>query len=123
MTQALQQTLFTDEELARITIPFSDKVSSSDEWERRKARIGIMRADLTKWLKTDERGFPTMEPYRGVPDAPLMRFNDALSSKEYDYWVHFFVYDEFFEQIWRPEYTTRDISILSKFRGAFRLQR
>ena len=122
MRRAIEQQLFSEEELSRYidtSVSSERSILRHELWEQEKRRLGIMRVDLTKDLIKDENGFPIIEPYFGIPDAPLINFGAALSSEEYNFWVHFFIYDACFEQIWNPRYTERDLTILSKFSGTF----
>ena len=89
------------------------------EWELRKKRLGIMRADLSNQLKCSDDGCPIISPVFVTPEHPPLDFKAALASNSYDFWVHFFIDDVCFEQIWSPQYTERDIQILCKFKGMF----
>ena len=101
-----------------ISPAFSRKKNHA-EWEIRKSRLGVIRADLSDKITLSEEGCPTIMPYFGVPDCPLVDFKEALASDNYEQWPHFFIDDVFFEQIWEPRYTERDIEKLAKFRGVF----
>jgi len=114
-----QLTLFSEKELAKMISPAFPKKRNHVEWELRKSRLGAVRADLSKNLILSDEGCPIIKPFFGVPDYPLIDFKEALSSKDYPYWVHFFIDDVNFEQIWHPQYTERDIEILIKFKGIF----
>ena len=67
----------------------------------------------------NDEGCPIISPYFGIPDSPLVDFKEAMSSDDFMKWVHFFIDDVFFEQIWNPKYTERDIEKLTKFNGTF----
>ena len=114
-----QLSLFSEKELAKMISPAFAKKKNHIEWDLRKSRLGAVRADLSKNLILSEEGCPIIKPFFGVPDYPLIDFKEALSSKDYLYWVHFFIDDVNFEQIWHPQYTERDIEILIKYKGIF----
>ena len=114
-----QPSLFSESELAKMISPTFSRKKNQAEWNLRVNRLGAVRADLSKDLHLSEEGCPTIQPYFGVPEYPLINFKEALSANCYDYWVHWFIDDVFFEQIWNPKYTERDIEILCKFRGMF----
>jgi len=111
--------LFSEKELARMISPALSKKRNHAEWELRKRRLGVVRADISKDLILSDEGCPIINPYFGIPECPLLDFKEALASINYDYWVHFFIDDVFFEQIWNPKYTERDIEILVRFNGTF----
>ena len=58
--------------------------------------------------------FPVIEPTYWVPNR-LISFSKAVSSKDYDQWVHFFEDDYLFERIWRNP--KRYLEILMRFNG------
>ena len=114
-----QLSLFSEKELTKMISPSFPRKRNRAEWELRKNRLGAVRADLSIGLELSEEGCPIIKPYFGVPDYPMIDFKEALHSKCYEYWVHFFIDDIFFEQIWNPKYTDRDIEILTKYKGTF----
>lgn len=114
-----QLSLFSERELTNMISPSFSRKKNRIEWELRKSRLGAVRADISKNLQLSEEGCPIIKPYFGVPESPLIDFKEALSSDNYDYWVHYFIDDIFFEQIWNPRYTERDIKILTRFNGMF----
>ena len=114
-----QLSFLSESELAKMISPDFPRLKNRAEWELRKSRLGVIRADLTKNLLLSERGCPIIKPYFGIPDSPLIDFKEALASNSYNYWVHFFIDDVSFEQIWNPRYTNRDIEILSRYCGVF----
>lgn len=81
--------------------------------------LGAIRADLSKDLKLTEEGCPILEPCYEAPNFPLLDFKAALAIDNRDYWIHFFIDDIFFEQLWNPRFTDRDILLLSEFEGCF----
>ena len=97
-----QPSLFSEYELAKMISP------NQAEWNLRVSRLGAVRADLSKDLHLSEEGCPTIQPYFGIPEHPLINFKEALSANCYAYWIHWFIDDVFFEQIWNPKYTERD---------------
>ena len=105
--------------MVKMISPAYPRKKNRSEWELRKSRLGAVRADLSKNLFFSEEGCPTINPFYGIPEVPIIDFKAALASDNYDYWVHFFIDDVCFEQIWSPKYTERDIEILTKFRGTF----
>ncbi len=58
--------------------------------------------------------FPVIAPNSYTPNR-LVRFSRAISSKDYDQWVHFFEDDYQFERLWRNP--RRYLPILRKFNG------
>ncbi len=114
-----QLSCFSEAELVKMISPQFSRQKHRAERNLRKSRLGIIRADLTEDLEKTDNGFPIIKPLFGYPQYPLIDFKEALRIKEYDYWVHWFIDDLCFEQIWNPRYTERDLSILSRFKGAF----
>lgn len=114
-----QLSLFSETELVRMISPAFSRKKNQAEWELRKSRLGVIRADLSKELLLSDEGCPIIKPYFGTPEDPLVDFKNALVLGNYDFWVHFFIDDVLFEQIWNPKYTERDIEILTKFNGVF----
>jgi hypothetical protein len=114
-----QLSMYSESELAKMISPAFSRKKNQAEWNLRVNRLGAVRADLSKDLLLSEEGCPTILPYFGIPEYPLINFKEALSTDNYDYWVHFFIDDVFFEQIWNPKYSERDIEILRRFRGMF----
>ena len=119
MRDAIQLKLFTEEELSALAIAPTAAYTQQKEWEKRKSRLGIMRVDLSMNLEKDDNGYPIVKPYYGIPDAPLINFKEALAAENHNHWVHFFIDDCLLEQIWTPQYTERDLEILSRFKGTF----
>ena len=115
-----QPSLFSESELAKMISPTFSRKKNQAEWNLRVNRLGAVRADLSKDLHLTEEGCPTiLARILEYLNIPLINFKEALSANCYDYWVHFFIDDVFFEQIWNPKYTERDIKILCKFKGMF----
>ena len=114
-----QLSLFSESEQAKMISPAFSRKKNQAEWNLRVNRLGAVRADLSKDLQLSDEGCPTIQPYFGTPQYPLINFKEAMSADSYDYWIHFFIDDVFFEQIWNPKYTARDIEILCKFKGLF----
>ena len=119
MKEAIQLNLFTVEELSALATTPIDADTQRKEWRKRKLRLGIMRVDLSRNLEKDGNGYPIVKPYYGIPDAPLINFKEALATENHNHWVHFFIDDCLLEQIWIPQYTERDLEILSRFKGTF----
>ena len=44
--------------------------------------------------------FPVLKPTYCIPNR-LLTFSKAVSSKDYDYWVHFYEDDYLFERLWQ----------------------
>lgn len=65
------------------------KKKNQAEWELRKNRLGVVRADLSKGLQTTDEECPILKPYFGIPDCPLIDFKESLASNVYDDWIHF----------------------------------
>lgn len=114
-----QLSFYSEAELAKMISPTFSRKKNQAEWELRKNRLGAVRADLSKTLTLSDEGCPIIAPYFGVPECPLIDFKQALSFDSHDFWVHFFIDDAFFEQIWNPKYTERDIKVLCRFKGMF----
>lgn len=57
---------------------------------------------------------PSLDPEYSVP-MKLVRFSKAISSNDYDAWVHFYEDDALFERIWNNPY--KYLPILKKFKG------
>lgn len=114
-----QLSFLSETEWVKLISPQFTRQKNRAEWHLRKTRLGAIRADLNDGLEMTDDGFPTITPYFGYPECPMIGFNEALRSQEYDYWVQWFVDDVCFEQIWNPKYTERDLAILSRFRGSF----
>lgn len=109
--------LFSMEELCDCMA--AEAPSGRDMWEDRKKRLGCLRVDITKTLKSDESGFPVIEPYWGIPENGLIDFKEAISSTDYYHWVHFFVDDVEFERLWNSSHTERYLTKLEHFAGCF----
>ena len=58
--------------------------------------------------------FPVLFPTYKIPNR-LIAFTDALKTKDYNQWVHFYQDDADFERIWRQPRTY--LPILKKFKG------
>ncbi|MCQ2467913.1 MAG: DUF4417 domain-containing protein [Clostridia bacterium] len=58
--------------------------------------------------------FPVIEPTNCIPNR-LIPFSKALSSKDYDQWVHFYEDDYLFERIWKNPH--KYLEILQQYRG------
>ncbi len=58
--------------------------------------------------------FPTIQPTYWIPNR-LIAFSKAISSKDYDQWVHFYEFDYLFERVWRNP--KRYLPILKRFNG------
>ena len=81
--------------------------------------------DILNWYKTPqemkftEKGFPILEPLkdfhyprRGIK---LLPFNFAMSNKDTDYFIHFFLQDYQFNRIWNNP--SKYIEILKRYKG------
>lgn len=58
--------------------------------------------------------FPVIQPTYWIPNR-LIAFSKAISSRDYDQWVHFYENDWLFERIWRNP--RRYLEILKRFNG------
>ncbi len=58
--------------------------------------------------------FPVLKPTYCIPNR-LLVFSKAVSSKDYDYWVHFYEDDYLFERLWRNP--KKYLEILKKYNG------
>lgn len=114
-----QLSFFSEYEWAKMISPAFSRKKNQAEWNLRVNRLGAVRADLSKDLHLSDEGCPTIQPYFGIPQYPLINFKEALSIDCYERWIHFFIDDVSFEQIWNPRYTARDIDILCRFKGMF----
>nr|DAQ28186.1 MAG TPA: protein of unknown function (DUF4417) [Caudoviricetes sp.] len=81
--------------------------------------------DILHWYKTPfemeftDKGFPILEPLKSlsIPRRGLrtLPFNYALSNKDKDYFVHFYIQDYLFNRIWNnPQ---RYIDVLKEYKG------
>lgn len=114
-----QLSFFSEYELTKMISPAFSRKKNQAEWNLRVNRLGAVRADLSKDLQLSDEGCPIIQPYYGIPQHPLINFKEALAIDSFEYWVHFFIDDVLFEQIWNPRYTARDIDILCRFKGMF----
>ena len=81
--------------------------------------------DILNWYKTPfemeftDKGFPILEPLKSlsIPRRGLrtLPFNYALSNKDKDYFVHFYIQDYLFNRIWNSP--QRYIDVLKKYKG------
>lgn len=90
-----------------------------------KANAYLNGQDILNWYKTPfemeftDKGFPILEPLlqlniprRGLSIVP---FNYALSNKNKDCYIHFYIQDYLFNRIWNnPQ---RYIDVLKKYKG------
>ena len=58
--------------------------------------------------------FPVLQPTYVAPNR-LISFSKAVSSKDYDYWVHFYEDDYLFERLWRNP--NKYFELLKKYNG------
>lgn len=58
--------------------------------------------------------FPVIQPENSIPNR-LIAFSEAVGTKDYDQWVHFFEDDWLFERVWRNP--KRYLEILQRFNG------
>ncbi|MBR1673673.1 MAG: DUF4417 domain-containing protein [Eubacterium sp.] len=58
--------------------------------------------------------FPVLKPTYKIPNR-LIAFSKAVSSKEHDYWVHFFEDDYLFERLWRNP--KKYLEVLKQYNG------
>ena len=58
--------------------------------------------------------FPVLQPTYWIPNR-LISFSKAISSKDFNQWVHFYEDDHLFERIWRNP--KRYLPILKRFNG------
>lgn len=58
--------------------------------------------------------FPILFPTNKIPNK-LIAFTDALKTKDYDQWIHFYIDDAGFERIWRQP--KKYLPILKRFNG------
>lgn len=90
-----------------------------------KSNAYLNGQDILNWYKTpfemtfSEQGFPELEPLKSL-DIPrrglrTLPFNYALSNKDKDYFVHFYIQDYLFNRIWNnPQ---RYIDVLKEYKG------
>lgn len=62
--------------------------------------------------------FPVINPTYWIPNN-LISFSKCLSSKSFDFWVHFYEDDYLFERIWRNP--SKYLGILKRFEGVILL--
>lgn len=58
--------------------------------------------------------FPVLQPTYVTPNR-LISFSKAVSSKDHDYWVHFYEDDYLFERLWRNP--NKYLELLKKYNG------
>ena len=63
---------------------------------------------------TGKYEFPILFPSNKVPNK-LVAFTDALKTKDYNQWVHFYIDDVGFERVWRQP--RKYLPILKRFNG------
>lgn len=81
--------------------------------------------DILNWYKTPnemkftEKGFPILEPLKDFQyprrGIRLLPFNFAMSNKDTDYFIHFFLQDYQFNRIWNSP--SKYIDILKRYKG------
>lgn len=90
-----------------------------------KSNAYLNGQDILNWYKTPfemeftDKGFPILEPLKSlsIPRRGLrtLPFNYALSNKDKDYFVHFYIQDYLFNRIWNnPQ---RYIDVLKDYKG------
>ena len=90
-----------------------------------KSNAYLNGQDIFNWYKTPfemeftNKGFPILEPLKSlsIPRRGLrtLPFNYALSNKDKDYFVHFYIQDYLFNRIWNnPQ---RYIDVLKDYKG------
>jgi hypothetical protein len=90
-----------------------------------KSNAYLNGQDILNWYKTPfemeftDKGFPILEPLKSlsIPRRGLrtLPFNYALSNKDKDYFVHFYIQDYLFNRIWNnPQ---RYIDVLKEYKG------
>lgn len=90
-----------------------------------KSNAYLNGQDILNWYKTPfemeftDKGFPILEPLNSL-DIPrrglsILPFNYALSNKDKDYFIHFYIQDYLFNRIWNnPQ---RYIDVLKEYKG------
>ena len=90
-----------------------------------KSNAYLNGQDILNWYKTPfemeftDKGFPILEPLKSlsIPTRGLrtLPFNYALSNKDKDYFIHFYIQDYLFNRIWNnPQ---RYIDVLKEYKG------
>ena len=90
-----------------------------------KSNAYLNGQDILNWYKTPlemeftNKGFPILKPLKSlsIPRRGLrtLPFNYALSNKDKDYFVHFYIQDYLFNRIWNnPQ---RYIDVLKEYKG------
>ena len=83
---------------------------------RKNKRLDVFNAGLVKGAMFSNRHeFPMLrktdsKPLRAIP------FNAAKRSRKHDQWLHFYIYDYFFESVWNMP--KRYLPLFKKFQGA-----
>ena len=90
-----------------------------------KSNAYLNGQDILNWYKTPfemeftDKGFPILEPLKSlsIPRRGLrtLPFNYALSNKDKDYFVHFYIQDYLFNRIWNSP--QRYIDVLKEYKG------
>lgn len=90
-----------------------------------KSNAYLNGQDILNWYKTPfemeftDKGFPILEPLKSLDiprrGLPLVPFNYALSNKNKDCYIHFYIQDYLFNRIWNnPQ---RYIDVLKEYKG------
>lgn len=90
-----------------------------------KSNAYLNGQDILNWYKTpsemtfSKQGFPELEPLKSLDiprrGLPLVPFNYALSNKNKDCYIHFYIQDYLFNRIWNnPQ---RYIDVLKDYKG------
>ncbi len=88
------------------------------EWRQRVFRKSFHRVDLLNGLELDDYDIPKLHAYYGELPKSIIDWKTAKSHKNCTFnWIHFFIDDASFEDVWNPKYTNRDLDILCNFAG------
>jgi len=87
----------------------------SNKKTQRRSCKDVFNAFLVRFAKyAGLFEFPVIQPTYETPNK-LIKFSKAVSSKDYNQWIHFFEYDYLFERIWKTP--KRYLPIIKKFNG------
>lgn len=112
MKNAVELSLFPDMEVS------DRKVERS--WRERVRGQGMLRLDLLQNGGDWEDGFPVIAPFNGGIPNGIVDFKTAKAYHSCSpQWVHFFIDDVHFNELWNARYTQKDLLLLKKFGGIF----
>lgn len=93
---------------------------SNTDWRNRVRGQGMLRMDLFHEVNELDDGFPLIKQYLGPMPQRVIDYKTAKSHLwALDGWVHFFLDDVCFNDLWNAKYTRADFEILKHYKGMF----